>query len=432
MSMKVIKEYNLALVLVLPMVSVVFLSTLTAYGQERTTTTDSLDADVERATDYNSNRSSQSAAAEQGEVNVCDGVTCADGSCAATREECPVSATISPDVYADEDVEHRRGDEVDIIGIGDERTQEDAAQAVERAQTHNSSRSNETQGRAGSDVDGDGRPDVLDPDDDGDGVPTRIEHTTTQTDQAGTGVGSSNEDMLDEDDDVIEPAQDYNSTRSNRRKNEFFDPEDDEVEDDDANVLTVRHDRLLDARNRLRDMRCGSVAARSDDGSLWCWGQGVRAAAVGDSADDGTVATSSRVLRYLSVRGDDVRSWSERERAEFARYRELMGEENEPEALTADIASLVLGNERVGDLEVNEQETRLTYRAQLRLFGFIPIEREVTARAAALDTIEIDYPWYAIVATTPDTDTINSLFSSLATAIAARGGGAGKVTLSDF
>ena len=271
-------------------------------------------------------------------------------------------------------------------------------------------------GQGGSVVDTDHAERRVDPDLDTDQSQVEWQMRTEQND----------EDIVDDDDIVF--AQDYNSTRSNKRENEFFDPDDD-AEDDESGVATVSAERLATIVNDPPTVRCGAVSARDGGGQLYCWGGGVRAAAIGEGDEDGNLATSTRVLRHLSVSGDEVRSWNEQERAEFARYRELVQERNAPEVLLAEVTGLVLENERVRELEVDEQETRMTYRAQLRLFGLIPMEREVTARATEVDAMEIDYPWYSFLARKPDTAAIESLFSALSSTIRTHGGGAGKVSL---
>lgn len=459
------------------------------------------------------------------DTNVCDGVTCPDGSCAPTQAECGVEATISPDIYADHDREaertrvesseaeraesQREADDTTAIdsvcsgylcddgecvsdevwcGINFDFSSSDPAVAVDSVCNGYLcddgtcvsdavwcdidlttlpgaavSCSERTPVRCGDgscvaspevcrsisdivrpdqiiapDMQVGSEPDYLDPDDDNDGVPTRLEAAESDSyfegDQQRTNAQQTRQDGADIDivdpDDII-TAQDYNSTRSNKRENEFFDPDDD-AEDDESGVATVSAERLATIVNNPPTVRCGAISARDDGGQLYCWGGGVRAAAVGDENEDGSLATSTRVLRHISVRGDEVRAWSDQERAEFARFRELAQERTTPETLLADITSLIIENDRVRELEVDETEARMTYRAQLRLFGFIPMEREVTARAAEVDAVAIDYPWYSFLARKPDTSAIENIFSSLGTTIAARGGGAGKVSLSDF
>ena len=372
-------------------------------------------ADVQ-AVNHNTSRSNVRGAAD--DTNVCDGVTCSDGSCAPTSDECPASATISPDIYAhDEDREHRSGNEVDIVGMGDERVGDD----VEVRQYDS---------RATADHDADGSPDVRDLGADNDTVLDRTQnHNASRSNQTGRGVGSDEGD-IQAGGDGIQPMQDYNSTRSNRRKNTFFDPIDALDEDDDGDgVPTIVFDRIRDIRSSAPDVRCGSVAAAPDADDLWCWGHGVRAAATGDANEDGTVATSTRVLQYLSVRGDDVRGWTESERAEFARYRELTHTEDTPEAVTARITNLLLDNERIQALEIDDVEARVAYRAQFRLFGLIPFEREIEARGTSVADVTIDWPWYRFLARTTDAETIQDLFGTLSTVA---GGGGGKATFQDF
>ncbi len=356
-------------------------------------------------------------------AHICDGVTCPDGSCAATRDECTAVTAPADDSRV----------APDPIAAPDMSTGDDDAEA-----------------RPTTD-----RPDYLDPDDDGDGIPTRedsivtpiaapvpirdeVPERTPETpprpvDEVGTlpvesavsaqdynssrsnkrGGEVGDDIVLDDADesDVIRPAKNYNSSRSNRRKNTFFDPTDDaaeEAEDDDANVITVRQGTVIRASEMARDMRCGSIAAgRDDGGSLWCWGSGARAVAVGEANEDGSLATSTRVLQNLSVRGNEVRSWSEQERAEFRRFQALTQDSVTPETTAARIVDKTLEDTRIETLEIDGPTVHLRYRATLRLFGFIPLERTIDATLADTGEPSITYPWYAFLATKPDRPTIN-------------------------
>ena len=396
-------------------------------------------------------------------TNICDGVTCPDGSCAPTQDECMAEATINPDIYSDhEELELERSptrqveavEAVDQIIAPDMQidrepdfldNDSDGNGILERSSDHNTPRPNETEGR------------YVDPDTDQDETQMEWRVRTGENDEAVLDIdtadvqpaqdynssrsnkrGEVSDDItLDETDesDVIRPAKNYNSTRSNRRKNSFFDPtgDDAEEEDEEANVATVSAERLASIKNTPPTVRCGSIATRADDtGTLWCWGSGVRAIALGEENEDSSLATSSRVLRHLSVSGNEVRAWSEQEQAEFRQYRQLINERNTPEALLTDITNIVLTNDRVRTLEVNEQETRLTYQARMRLFGLIPMEREVSAKASEVKNVNIDYPWYGFLSRKPDTPAIKEVFTSVSSNIASRGGGSGKVSLSDF
>ena len=284
----------------------------------------------------------------------------------------------------------------------------DLGEPGNRAQNHNSSRSNRTSGAA-----------YADPDLDTDQSQVEWQMRTEQND----------EDSIDEDDIVF--AQDYNSTRSNRRKNEFFNPDD--AEDDESGVATVSAERLATIVNDPPNVRCGAIAARTDEeGKLYCWGSGVRAAAIGEGDEDGNLATSTRVLRQLSVRGEEIRAWSEQERTEFRRYSEISEGQNTPEATLTAITNLVLENDRIRDLEVAGEETQMTYRAEMRLFGVVPIHRDIAARASADGLVKISYPWYRFLARTPDTNTIESVLRTVRNSISdhrGKGGGSGKVSI---
>ncbi len=232
-----------------------------------------------------------------------------------------------------------------------------------------------------------------------------------------TRQGESDIDIATPDDTA--PAQDYNSTRSNKRENSFFDPTEDQPDDDTAGVATVQAERLNTIVNNPPDVRCGAVAARDNGGGqLWCWGSGVRAAAIGEGDEDGNLATSTRVLRQLSVRGEEVRSWNEQERAEFRRYSEMLEGQNTPEVTFTAITNLVLENDRIRNLEINDQEVQVTYRTQLRLLGFIPLERQVTARSSAAGDISISYPWYSFLSTKPEEGSLRNLLQTITSTLA--------------
>jgi len=81
---------------------------------------------------------------------------------------------------------------------------------------------------------------------------------------------------------------------------------------------------------------------------------------------------------------------------------------NTPEQASLRIAQQVLNNERIEKIEATQTESRINYRAQMRLFGLIPVEREVKGRAQADGTVEIDYPWYRFLSTTPDREEIEN------------------------
>ena len=72
---------------------------LTVVAQSQSGSSDELDkatpalGDIAQAQNHNSSRSNRTTRASgPGQGNICDGVTCADGSCVATADECPAAS----------------------------------------------------------------------------------------------------------------------------------------------------------------------------------------------------------------------------------------------------------------------------------------------------------------------------------------------------
>jgi hypothetical protein len=115
----------------------------------------------------------------------------------------------------------------------------------------------------------------------------------------------------------------------------------------------------------------------------------------------------------VAVAAQDVRNWSNSDREAFKRLQAAVAS-NTPEQASIRIAQQVLENEKIEKIEATQTEVRLNYRAEMRLFGLIPVEREVEGRAQTNGTVEIDYPWYRFLSTTPDTPDIeNQLQTSI-------------------
>lgn len=112
-------------------------------------------------------------------------------------------------------------------------------------------------------------------------------------------------------------------------------------------------------------------------------------------------------LRRVEVRGADVRAWSEEEREVFAEVRSTLAT-GTPEHAGARVAQAVLDDERIESVEIDDDQSRMEYRAQLRWFGFIPSERVVTATTNENGEVTVDYPWYSFLATKPNTETIRN------------------------
>ncbi len=336
---------------------------------------------------------SRATAASPDEPNVCDGVTCPDGSCAATRDECVAEATISPDVYADTEREDRAVSEGrDLDSDGD--TVLDLDEGVRVPPT---------------DTDGDGVPDFRDTDSDGDGIPDRAgTHNSSRSNETeGRAMGDAvgNDDEIEEDDDDIRPAQDYNSTRSNRRKNVFDDGSDTDRPEGVMRAGAFIKIDGVEGESTTRAGVDGEVVcwgrAESADGTEYRWGRGLCVALEATERAEASETARTRIAA-LQVRGDEVRAWSEEERSAWRVYRAEQATSTREERVAEHVIERTLADERIREVRTDDEGVEMRYRAQLRLLGFIPMEREVAARAEADGEISIDYPWYSFLATKPD------------------------------
>jgi hypothetical protein len=117
--------------------------------------------------------------------------------------------------------------------------------------------------------------------------------------------------------------------------------------------------------------------------------------------------TGTLRLSQVAVAARDVRNWTEEDRAAFTALRQATAS-NTPEAASLRVTQQLLDDDRIEEIAVNKTESQVRYRANLRLFGFIPMEREVEATAQADGKVVVDYPWYSFLATKPDTQRIRS------------------------
>jgi len=357
-----------------------------AFAQERAQETANVEATSSvEAANYNNSRSNRSTVVAP-DTNVCDGVTCSDGSCVATSDMCVA-------------VEG----EVAEGNTPDESPADDSASAAP-AQDYNATRSN----KPSSINDGGGDCDDSD------------ERCTP----GAAGPADAVCDTVDDDcdGDSIEDgqrAQDYNSSRSNKPNTAAY-PVDNLDDDDDGDGLPT------EASARAVDQVQLFGAYRSQDGST-----GTKALKKGDrlstsdsenTADEkpeftrfsdikGEVLvdeeTGSRELSSVAVAAQDLRNWNSDDREAFSRLQAAVAS-NTPEQVSLRIAQQVLNNNRIEKIEATQTEARMNYRAQMRLFGLIPVQREVAGRAQADGTVEIDYPWFRFLSTVPDQDNLES------------------------
>lgn len=334
--------------------------------------------------------------------SVCNGYLCNDGTCVSSQAMCGLD--LEADVAkcpADSPI--RCGDgscssEVDrCLAIEDRVIREGgrtvgAGAAPEQAQNHNSSRSNETEGVTPDDADGDG-------------------------------YGDTDE------------RANYNNSRSNRATVSDPDSDDDGLADGTEATRAIFTDTDADGRPEVSlrgnsfvavegsegaatgggRVKCWS-RAEAEDGNVYAWGQGI---CIAGEAAAGASETAQARLAALQVRGDDVRGWSEEQQAAWRTFRESRTTTTPEERLVERMVETTKQNERIQEITSDDESIGMRYRAEMRLFGFIPMERSVTAQVAADGEVEVDYPWYRFLTRVPEKDVVRDTMSELQTLLQA-------------
>lgn len=117
----------------------------------------------------------------------------------------------------------------------------------------------------------------------------------------------------------------------------------------------------------------------------------------------------------ITVNAADVRGWDPKTKeAIHARLAEI-DEVNTSNDFGIWMASRALDDEKILSMNSTPVQTEIRYQARLRLFGFLPLTTEVSARATLAGEAEIDYPWYAFLATKSDHTVITNLVSDIHT-----------------
>ncbi len=382
-------------------------------------------------------------------TNVCDGATCADGSCAATAEMCgaeePIAGSVCSGFLCDNgecvsssamcgfdfetlpnvparcaaDANLRCGDgscattPVDCPAESNPTLENyireggrtiDAGSA--RAQNHNSSRSNRTDGIAADSV--------------CNGFLCDSGECVTEEAMCGlateAGVEIRDEDS---DDDGLEDgtmrAQDYNAARSNKPTRSAFSDVD---SDGRPEVVLLTNDFIV-----LTDINDVSGPRQAEDGEVVCWGRAVgedgrvyawgQGICVALQATENASDTATARLAALQVRGDDVRAWSEEQRTAWRAYQDNKASTSAQERQATKMITQTQANDRIESIEADDSEVSMRYQTQMRVLGIFSIERTVTATAAADGEVVIDYPWYRFLSQVPEEATIKSILAEL-------------------
>jgi len=229
---------------------------------------------------------------------------------------------------------------------------------------------------------------------------------------------------IDEEADRIAPAQDYNAARSNKPssiRDDGGDCDDGErevrpgvcvsttqVDSAAAEAQDYNSSRSNKARRAVQADGDNDDVSEGEEGSLETAARGFMRFDEIQSEVRVEEETGALRLSQVAVDARTVRSWSAEDRAAFAALRQTVAS-NTPEDASLRITQRLLDDSQIEEILVNETESRVRYRATLRLFGLIPIEREVEATAQADGQVTINYPWYSFLATKPDTQRIRSI-----------------------
>ncbi len=188
------------------------------------------------------------------------------------------------------------------------------------------------------------------------------------------------------------PGQDYNSSRSNKPSSEVLD------EDSDGDGIEDGTEEEVDTE-------------AAGNGKVYSWGKGLSIATEKVEENDAS-ETAVETLKELEVNAEEVRGGNEEEKERLRKQLEEEGEET-TERRVGRIAEMVINNDRLGDIKADEEKTEIKYRARMKVFGFIPVEREINASMDNKQKVEMNYPWYSFLSTRPDEDEVINTLSEI-------------------
>lgn len=214
-------------------------------------------------------------------------------------------------------------------------------------------------------------------------------------------------------------AQSHNSSRSNRTEGMAADGVDPDVDVDQSEV-EWRAGRFVtegSAADNGSDWVVSWGRAVDSTGTNHSWGRGV--AVLPQVNSDAAVNARDRISA-LQVSGEAVRAWSEEERISWQEYQATEQPEFPELQLLAHVIEQTQLNERIlemrvgddepsDDVVLNHQPIQVRYQTELRLFGFIPLERELDASLSSDGVVTVEYPWYRFLSTTPEHSQIEQL-----------------------
>lgn len=356
-------------------------------------------------------------------TNICDGVTCPDGSCAATMSECATEVDESPvcGVGGDTDCDDTNPDRYPGENVDKNSSETDVEAVSMPAQNHNSSRSNRTRGvTRGS----------LDPDDDGDGILTSDSEenavdVTCPVDQVRcpNGACAKRTDLCPL---PVAPgkemAEKIRSMTPAGVKERDEDSDDDGLEDGDEDDELTRDDlpqAVLDyieaeyPESYFEEVESddeGFEVKLSGDIELTFDGEGNLQEYDDDDEDDNEDEDSSDDKDERdSFDAEKIRRWSDEEKQAFLETKSEQAAENHAQKRERKVTEKILEDENIESVEGDEDEVEIEYKTSVRLFGFIPMNNRADVKVRADGTVDFDYPWYGFLSTKPNTTSLEKI-----------------------
>ncbi|MDZ7726257.1 MAG: hypothetical protein U5L75_01615 [Candidatus Campbellbacteria bacterium] len=248
---------------------------------------------------------------------------------------------------------------------------------------------------------------------------------TTQSDsengegaEADTRDADSDDDGLDDGSEASEAqveAQDYNSTRSNK-PGSIVDPQD--PDDDGDGVPTVESragatKEIDKASPKIMRLRGIDKSTPKLFQSLEMSGAICPAEEDCDDSDSDVEPGSADHVLSVRASGEEMRGASEEAKAEVRARLQEIDEITDANDFGVQVASAALSDENVVDITTDDEQTEVRYKTRIHLFGFIPTNTEVTARAESGGEVEIDYPWYGFLSRKGDQGSLSELVSGI-------------------
>lgn len=115
----------------------------------------------------------------------------------------------------------------------------------------------------------------------------------------------------------------------------------------------------------------------------------------GDVDGDGYLDVA---LNRVQVNAREVRGWDQEKKDAVRARLEQNSEINSANDFGLQVAQAALDRAEIRNIESTETETSVKYDTEVKLFGFIPMTVQATARAEAESEARVSYPWYAFLA----------------------------------